>query len=84
MTQMKKFTLFAFALFFYSLAAFAQVDSLNIHNLTRDQIIHLTKDQLISLPIEDLVYLSNKLGVSMDELLNMQLTVSSKKQLTPR
>jgi outer membrane cobalamin receptor len=80
---MKKNILTILALFFVLLVS-AQNDTLHIRNLTRDQILHLSKNQLTSLPIEDLLYLSNKLGISMDELLNMGLVVSSKKELTPR
>ena len=54
----------------------AQSDSLNVKNLTRTEVLKLDYNQLLALPFEDLLYLANKLGVSIDELLNM--TVSSK------
>lgn len=62
----------------------AQSDSLNVKNLTRTEVLKLDYNQLLALPFEDLLYLANKLGVSIDELLNMSMTVSSKTSLTPR
>jgi len=64
--------------------SFSQVDSLRINDLTKDDITKMTYDDLLNLSLEQLVILSKKLGVSVDELLNMKITVSSKKALTTR
>lgn len=62
----------------------AQNDSIDIKNISRSEIINLDYNDLLELPFEDLMFLANKLGISIDELLNMSMTVSSKTSLTPR
>jgi outer membrane receptor for ferrienterochelin and colicin len=68
----------------FAYRTFAQTDSLTIKNLTRSEIVNLDYNQLLALPFEDLLLLANKMGVSIDELLEMSLTVSSKTSLKPR
>ncbi|MBN1182849.1 MAG: TonB-dependent receptor plug domain-containing protein [Bacteroidales bacterium] len=63
---------------------YSQIDSLDIENLTREDILELTTEDLLSLPLPDLMAIAEKLGVSIDELLNMQISVSSKKAMTTR
>jgi outer membrane cobalamin receptor len=82
--MLKKTICLVIFILFFSFHAKSQSDSLNVRNLSRDQILNLTTDQLISLPLEDVVYLAGQLGMTIDELLNKQITVGSKKQLTPR
>jgi outer membrane receptor for ferrienterochelin and colicin len=55
-----------------------------IDEYTKEEIKLLTYDQLLDLSFEDLTTLAEKMGISVDELLNMQITVSSKTELTPR
>lgn len=62
----------------------AQETSIDVKNITRTEIANLDYNQLLELPFEDLMFLANKLGISIDELLNMSMTVSSKTSLTPR
>jgi outer membrane cobalamin receptor len=68
----------------FTLTVFSQTDSLDVRNLSKEEILNLTNDQLIALPLEDLVYLAGKLGVDIDDLLNQKTTVGSKKAQTPR
>lgn len=63
---------------------FGQNDSLNIKNLSHAEILKLDYNQLLALPFEDLLFLANTMGISIDELLEMSLTVSSKTSLKPR
>ncbi len=79
----KKLYLLALLVLF-SITAYSQTDSLNVKNLSREEILNLTNDQLISLSLEDLVYLASKLGVSIDDLLNQKTAIGSKQTLTPR
>ena len=44
---------------------------IDIDNLTKDEILELDYDQLLDLPFEDLMKLSDKVGVSSEDLLNM-------------
>lgn len=62
----------------------AQIDSININTISRSEILNLDYNELLELPFEDLMVLANKLGISIDELLNMSMTTSSKTSFTPR
>lgn len=75
------FSAFAFFLF---LSGFSQEIKNDYSQLTRDEILELSYDDLLQLPLEDLMKLADKLGVSVDDLLNMKITVSSKTAMTPR
>jgi outer membrane receptor for ferrienterochelin and colicin len=55
-----------------------------MEKMTREEILQLSQDELLELSMEDLVFLAQKLGISIDELLNMKTTVASKTTLTPR
>lgn len=55
-----------------------------IDNMTREEIMELSQDDLLEMSMDDLVYLSQKMGISIDELLNMKTNVASKATLTPR
>ena len=57
---------------------------IDVSKLTRDDILKMSNKDLVNLPFEDLMTLADKLGVSVDELLNMKVSVSSKKAVTPR
>lgn len=57
---------------------------LNIKELNRAEIMNLTYEQLLELPMDDLLYLSQKMGISMDDLLTMKLNVSSKSNTSLR
>jgi outer membrane cobalamin receptor len=67
-----------------SLKLNAQTDSLNVKNLSRSEILKLDYNQLLALPFEDLLFIAQEMGISIDELLEMSLTVSSKTSLKPR
>jgi len=66
------------------LVTISQEKKKDYSQLTREEIINLSYDELLAIPLEDLVKLADKLGVSVDDLLNMKITVSSKTALTPR
>lgn len=68
----------------FSFESIAQSDSLNVKNLSRTEILKLDYNQLLALPFEDLLFIANKMGISIDDLLEMSLTVSSKTSLKPR
>lgn len=67
-----------------SVGVYSQADSLRFERMTREEILQLSQDELLEMSMEDLVFLAQKLGISIDELLNMQTTVASKTKLTPR
>jgi len=55
-----------------------------ISEYSKNEILSMTYDQLLDLSFDDLKILAEKMGISIDELLNMHITVSSKTELTPR
>lgn len=57
---------------------------IDVSKLTRDDVARMSNKDLVNLPFEDLVALADKLGVSVDDLLNMKVSVSSKKALSTR
>jgi outer membrane receptor protein involved in Fe transport len=57
---------------------------INVDEMTREEIMNLTYDQLLQLPLETLLKICNKLGVTMDELLNTKIKVGSSVPLTSR
>lgn len=64
---------------------FAQpIDSVKITSMTREEILELSQDDLLEMSMENLVFLAAKMGISIDELLNMKTNVASKTTLTPR
>jgi outer membrane receptor for ferrienterochelin and colicin len=71
-----------------SVAAFSSPGSdttkIDVSKLTKDDVARMSNKDLVNLPFEDLVALADKLGVSVDELLNMKVSVSSKKALSTR
>ena len=65
------------ALFLFPLSGHSQPIK-NISEMTKEEVLKMTYDELLDLSFEDLTYLAEKLGISVDELLNMKLTVSKK------
>jgi outer membrane receptor for ferrienterochelin and colicin len=63
---------------------YAQEVKKDYSQLTREEIIDLSYDELLAIPLEDLMKMAEKLGVSIDDLLNMKITVSSKTAMTSR
>lgn len=82
---MKKFIIFAVILsgLLVSISAFSQ-ENLDVRAMSRQQIKSLTYEQLSSISMEDLMFISDKFGISIDDLLNQAITVSSKTALSPR
>ncbi|NJK87607.1 MAG: TonB-dependent receptor plug domain-containing protein [Bacteroidales bacterium] len=70
--------------FLLQIKLFCQTDSLNIKELSKEQILNLTIDQLQTLSLEELIFISGKLGVSIDDLLNQKVRVGSQEELSPR
>jgi len=70
-------------LFTVSFAVMAQESSLDISNMTKEDVMELSYDQLLELPLEDLMALADIVGVSLDELyemiLNKDVVSASKK-----
>ena len=60
------------------------IDSARIASMTREEITALSQDDLLELSMENLVFLAGKMGISIDELLNLKTSVASKSVLTPR
>ena len=82
---MKCFYIIVYILFFLSFQyTSAQTDTVQTHQFTREDILNMSKEELMNLPFEQLVNIAKKLGLSMDELLNMKTTVASQIALTPR
>ena len=65
-------------------AIYSQEVKKDYSQLTREEIVDLSYDELLAIPLEDLMKLAERLGVSIDDLLNMKITVSSKIALTSR
>lgn len=63
---------------------YSQLDSTKLEKMTREEILNLSQDELLEMSMEDLIYLAQKMGISIDELLNMKTSVASKTTLTPR
>jgi outer membrane receptor for ferrienterochelin and colicin len=84
MRNMKIFT-FCVVLAFQVFTLFSQpVDSAKILTMTREEILDLSQDDLLEMSMENLVFLAQKMGISIDELLNMKSNVASRASLTPR
>ncbi len=64
--------------------ASGQKDTIDVNDITREQILKMSDNELFELPFEVLVKLASKLGLTVDELLNMQVTVGTQTRLTPR
>jgi len=73
--------LFLFA--FYSISQ-AQNTNIDVNNISKEEISKLTNEQLLSLDFETLLSLAQKLGVSIDDLLNQSLSVASLSESSPR
>lgn len=82
---MNKLIYIVFLLFGLSwLTIYSQNDSIDYTKITKDDIMQMSVDDLLALPFENLLTLANKLGISIDDLLNMKTSVASKNALTPR
>lgn len=60
------------------------ISHIKVDQITKEEIQDLTYDDLLFLPFEDLLKIADKMGVSVDDLLNMKITISSKSVMTPR
>ncbi len=67
-----------------TITVFAQDDKTPITEMSREQIMALTLDELLEMEMEDLVYIAQKLGISIDDLLKMKTSVASKTALNLR
>lgn len=56
----------------------------NVNTISREDLKYLEMADIANLTLEELMVLSDKLGISMDELLNMQTDLGSMVELTPR
>ena len=72
------------AFLFVSLTLYSQGDSTYYTGLTKGQITQMSVDELLQIPMDELILLSARLGISIDDLLNAELTVASKSAMTPR
>jgi len=82
---MKNFSsiLLIISILLLSLSAWSQ-ELLDVKSMSRKQIKSLTYEQLIDISLEDLLYISEKFGISIDDLLEQSISVSSKTNLTSR
>jgi outer membrane cobalamin receptor len=76
--------LFLLLFVFPSICTFGQLDTAQLKTMTREEIQQLSQDDLLEMNMEQLLFLSQKLGISIDELLNMKTSVASTTVLTPR
>lgn len=76
--------LIAVVLCIFQQTIFAQEKPLSVEEMDREQILNLTIDELLEMNMEELLVISQKLGISIDELLKMKTSVASKSSLTPR
>ena len=82
--KLAKFLMFVILSLVLTLKSFSQQDSTKLEEMTREEIMQLTQNDLLEMSLEDLIFLAQKLGVSIDELLKMKISVGSKSVLTPR
>jgi outer membrane receptor for ferrienterochelin and colicin len=75
---------FLFLLTMISVHMSGQIDTSRLNTMTREEILQLSQDDLLEMNMEQLILLSQKMGISIDELLNMKTSVASKTVLTPR
>ncbi len=75
---------FLFLLVLIPAISFGQMDTLRLKTMTREEIMQLSQDDLLDMSMEQLLFLSQKMGISIDELLNLKTSIASKTQLTPR
>jgi outer membrane receptor for ferrienterochelin and colicin len=68
----------------FGFSSFAQEQKKDYSQLSREEIINMSYDELLAIPLGDLMKLAENLGVSVDDLLKMKITISSKSALTPR
>jgi len=74
-----------FVLMFVCLSSFSQNEEDKDYTvLSKEQILELTYEELLTIPFEQLLIISEKFGVSIDELLEMKISVSSKKAINYR
>jgi outer membrane receptor for ferrienterochelin and colicin len=76
--------LFLFLLLVIYGGSYGQIDTSQMNTMTREEILELSQDELLEMNMEQLIFLSQKMGISIDELLNMKTSVASKTVLTPR
>lgn len=63
---------------------FSQESKKDYSKLTTDEINKLSYDELLLIPLDDLMKLSEQMGVSVNDLLTMKITISSKTKQTSR
>jgi outer membrane receptor protein involved in Fe transport len=87
---MKKISILILAFSVLSVPAFSQAQSsgsvkqIDIEKMTRQDLARLSGAELLAIPLDDLMKLADRFGVSIDALMNMKTSISSKKALTPR
>jgi iron complex outermembrane receptor protein len=84
MNNILKFNiLFIFALLAFTISTQAQDKPIKVSEMSKEQLMDLTYDDLLNLSFEDIVLVSNKFGMSSDELmeyfLNKDVTSASKR-----
>ncbi|WP_026475360.1 TonB-dependent receptor plug domain-containing protein [Alkaliflexus imshenetskii] len=69
---------------FATVAQEASHSDIDVRSLKKREILSLSREQLANLSFEDIIYISGKFGISIDELLEASVSVSTKSALTPR
>ena len=90
LSNMKNISALLLLLSLFAVSSIAQetasvpAGKIDIKKITRQDLAKLSGAELLAIPLEDLMQIADKFGVSIDELMNMKTSVSSKKSLTPR
>lgn len=56
--------------------SFAQTDSINVSQLTKEEVLQISLEDLLEMPMEDLLIISETAGVTINELFAMQQKVA--------
>jgi len=73
-----KFLLVFFAISLLFPIVIQAQSSTTIAEMTKEDVLNLSYDELLALSLDDLMYLSEKLNVTIDDLLNTKLLISKK------
>jgi outer membrane receptor for ferrienterochelin and colicin len=66
----------AFLLISFNHLSYSQALKKPINEMTKEDVLELSYEELLIIPFEDLIKLAEKLGLSVDEMLNIKLSVS--------
>ena len=76
--------LVALLLISLTITTLIKAQKIPFEELTSDDIVTMSYDVLLSYPLEDVMLLAEKLGISIDDLLNQKSDIAAKMSLTTR